>query len=397
MSSRNLVGRVVRLLFKNELHVQCSEYTVISMSLKSRVASLLKRPQPAQRTPEWYKARQTMVTASEASSCLYKSEKHTRAYVDQFNLANSFRFKDSEPLNPYDTREDYIIKKCSLFYNEYAYKDTVHTLWGKKYEDAASRLYCQLYNTSLLEFGLVPHARLKWLAASPDGITPDGVMLEIKCPKSRKIDPTKIPLYYWVQVQIQLEVCNLEQCDFIECEIKELDSLEEFVQSDAQHKGVCVQLPGSENDPKFVYPPPHISTTDMYLQWALEKLTELQDNDTGFQSSKVSYYVITKNCVQHIPRSREWFNNVRNEIKSTCELIQKLQANRDDFLKYKESIHELKNKVYLEKYHATECLIRDTDSTFVIGANSTTQSHVEPNTDPDVSPQQVSQQVCLID
>jgi putative phage-type endonuclease len=170
-----------------------------------------------------------MITASEASSCLFRSKKHCEPYVNEFGLVN-FKYKNTDPLNPYETREDYILKKASSFYGEYSYKDTVYTMWGKKYEDAASRLYCKLYNVKLHEFGLVPHAKIKWLAASPDGITEDGIMLEIKCPKSRKIDTTSIPLYYWIQVQIQLEVCNLEHCDFIECELEEFkDEIEALI------------------------------------------------------------------------------------------------------------------------------------------------------------------------
>ncbi|NDC95336.1 hypothetical protein EB118_15585 [bacterium] len=345
------------------------------MALRARVRALQKRPQPQQRTPEWYKARQTMITASEAASCLYKSEAHCKAYVDHFKLLN-FKYKDMDPLNPYENKQDYIIKKCSLYYDEYTYKDTVHTLWGKKFEDAASRLYCQLYSTNLLEFGLVPHGRLKWLAASPDGITSDGVMLEIKCPKSRKIDRSCIPLYYWVQVQIQLEVCNLENCDFIECELREFPSKADFITSECEHRGVTIQLPNTDNDPKFVYPPPTISSTFEYLRWTDETLQKLG------QDAKVTYYVILSHCVQRIPRSREWFNNVKGDIKSTFDIIQKLQGNREDFLKYKQSIHELKSKKYMDKYHQTECMINDNDSTFVMD--------IEPEKD-------TGQTVCLID
>ena len=45
---------------------------------------------------------------------------------------------------------------------------------------------------------------IEYLAASPDGITPDGVMLEIKCPLSREIKGIP-PIYYWQQMQQQLD------------------------------------------------------------------------------------------------------------------------------------------------------------------------------------------------
>ena len=36
-----------------------------------------------------------------------------------------------------------------------------------------------------------------------------------QCPKSRKIED-KIPSYYYPQVQMQLECCDLEVCDFVQ-------------------------------------------------------------------------------------------------------------------------------------------------------------------------------------
>ena len=45
----------------------------------------------------------------------------------------------------------------------------------------------------------------------------NGRMLEIKCPYSRVINGI-VPDNYEVQMQIQLEVCDLEICDFCKLE-----------------------------------------------------------------------------------------------------------------------------------------------------------------------------------
>jgi len=60
--------------------------------------------------------------------------------------------------------------------------------------------------------------------ASPDGIVITegekyGRLVEIKCPYSRKIEDNKIPNDYWIQMQIQMEVTNLSECEFVEVEI----------------------------------------------------------------------------------------------------------------------------------------------------------------------------------
>jgi putative phage-type endonuclease len=336
-------------------------------SNKVKVKALLKRPQPTQRSEAWYTARKTMITASEASSCLYRSKKHCQAYVEEFKLCN-FKYKDSEPLNPYETREDYIIKKAALFYDEYVYKDSIHTLWGKKYEDSASRLYCKLYNVKLLEFGLVPHGKLKWLAASPDGITEDGIMLEIKCPKSRKIDPTQIPLYYWIQTQIQLEVCNLDFCDFIECELEELLDetcfLEKTIKPD-QDIGITIQIPDTEADPKFVYPSSDVKTKQEYIDWKNNTVEQFNQQYPGKQIL-VTYYFISRYNITRISRSKLWFAEVKEDIKSTWDIIRNLQSDKEIYKKYKESIYVIKNKAYLHKYNTTECVIHDNNSTFFL-------------------------------
>jgi hypothetical protein len=37
----------------------------------------------------------------------------------------------------------------------------------------------------------------------------------LQCPKSREITP-EVPLYYIPQIQMQMEVCDLEVCDFVQ-------------------------------------------------------------------------------------------------------------------------------------------------------------------------------------
>ena len=338
--------------------------------LRKRVKVLQKKPQPEQRTPEWFAARQTRITASEAASCLFKSERMCKAYVEEFNLTN-FKYKDNEPLNPYETKQDYIIKKCTGFYGTVVFKDTPHTLWGKKYEEAAQRLYCQLNNTSVIEFGLLPHSRLKWLAASPDGITPDGIMLEIKCPKSRKLDPSAVPLYYWVQTQIQLETADLEHCDFLECEMEEALDFEDWMSRDLlphQHCGVLMRLASTGSEPKYIYPAVEVCTKEQYIEWIESKI---KDDNT----LTPEYYFITNYNNIRVKRSKEWFAAVRDDIKSTWDIIMRLQGSKEEFDKYKASIDAIKNQKFFDKYHSTSCMIEDDLTTFVV--NSFIDQNVE--------------------
>ena len=98
--------------------------------------------------------------------------------------------------------------------------------WGTKYEPVSVQYYEYIYDTTIEDFGCIPHKEYSFLAASPDGINTDqnnylfGRMLEIKNVVSREI--TGIPkMEYWIQMQLQMEVCNLNECDFLETKFVE--------------------------------------------------------------------------------------------------------------------------------------------------------------------------------
>jgi hypothetical protein len=96
-----------------------------------------------------------------------------------------------------------------------------------------------------------------YLGASPDGITEDGVMVEIKCPWRRKING-EIPLQYYYQIQGQLAVCALEECDYFECEFQ-AECAESLASHDgpAFERGVFVEVCyADETRPaQYFYPP----------------------------------------------------------------------------------------------------------------------------------------------
>jgi hypothetical protein len=108
------------------------------------------------------------------------------------------------------------------------------------------------------EFGCIEHPHIPGLGASPDGIIVEGPMkyvgrmVEIKCPTSREYDPYKIKYEYWVQMQIQMEVCDLEECDFIECWFKEVEKEAwETEPEDGRTKGIAYRVASPEGSSWF--------------------------------------------------------------------------------------------------------------------------------------------------
>jgi putative phage-type endonuclease len=102
------------------------------------------------------------------------------------------------------------------------------TQHGTLLEPLVRDLYDERTGRKSHEIGLVQHREYPWLGASPDGVTEDGLLIEIKCPLTRKIEK-KIPKHYWPQVQLQLEITDLEECDFIQYRPASEGKVEEFV------------------------------------------------------------------------------------------------------------------------------------------------------------------------
>ena len=165
--------------------------------LVKRVKELKLKPQPEQRTQEWFDLRRQMITASDWGAVLGK--------------------------NKYSSYKEVLKKKIK----PPKYVQSAATIWGTKYEEVATKIYERRNNVEVIEFGVIQHEEHSFLGASPDGITKEGIMLEIKCPYRRQITGIP-PEYYFCQVQGQLEICKLERCDFLECKLVEIEELEEY-------------------------------------------------------------------------------------------------------------------------------------------------------------------------
>ena len=153
-----------------------------------RVEQLLKLPQYEQRTKEWYEQRNNAITASDIPTVLGE--------------------------NNYKTPWNLFLDKCGGNAKPFVGNDA--TRWGNHYEDVAIEKYSELRDKKVLSFGLLIHPDYPWLGGSPDGITTDGILLEVKCPLSRKIVHGEVPHHYLSQVLLNLEICDLDVAHFIE-------------------------------------------------------------------------------------------------------------------------------------------------------------------------------------
>ncbi|MFA5196745.1 MAG: lambda exonuclease family protein [Bacteroidales bacterium] len=94
---------------------------------------------------------------------------------------------------------------------------------GVELEPQARQLYEGLFDCHIEQVGFVTpdidNEFVEWVGISPDGLTSDSGLIEIKCPKLTThlayIKGDKLPSEYKYQVYFQLYVTGLDYCDFI--------------------------------------------------------------------------------------------------------------------------------------------------------------------------------------
>lgn len=156
-----------------------------------QVAALLAIPQPEQRTPAWYEARHSRLTASDAATAL--------------------------GLNPYETSDALVLKKCGLGERFEGNEATAH---GERWEPFVRDKFCAETGLKCYEGGLLPHPTVPFLGGSPDGLLTNEegtycALLEIKAPLRRKITGV-VPVYYMPQLQLLMDICDLPEAYFVE-------------------------------------------------------------------------------------------------------------------------------------------------------------------------------------
>lgn len=175
---------------------------------QAHIRELLARPSLPQRTSAWYEQAYSLLTASEFGE-LYASE---RGYA---NLVLSKAM-------PPPLREGPSKLACPT-------ADMSAFDWGIRFEPLVKNVFSSLWSLEIAESGRVVHPTVPHLAASPDGLLLNaadpariGRLVEIKCPIRRTVDG-QIPFEYWCQMQIQMEVLDIDECEFLDVKFVSLE------------------------------------------------------------------------------------------------------------------------------------------------------------------------------
>ena len=263
----------------------------------------------------------------------------------------------------FKTREALLIEKTSKEPPRRFTSDIIE--WGVKYEPVATTFYEKLNNVSILEFGLVPHPEFKIFGASPDGICDSnsskdyiGRMLEIKCPPVRKFTK-EVPEHYWIQMQGQLECCNLEECDFLQVKLIEYNNdtdyqedkliedgiLKEGLTSDNLPKGLVLSFVSmnEKNETKYHYEYSEFyQRFDQLKEWSDKIILEYQHEYTEIKYHwwKINHYECTL-----VHRDREWWLQAMPEILNFWEDVEHYRKiGNQELLDKKEERKKKRNK-----------------------------------------------------
>lgn len=169
--------------------------------IQNMISNIEKIPIVEQKSPEWFRLREDMISASDAGYFLKKC-----------GISRAI-----------DTL------KIKLGLKNYVNSSAAPLMHGNTYEDVARAIYESRNKVTVFEHGILPSGT-NFIGASPDGIVVQchdssfecqskyGRLVEIKNPYSREID-NEVKPEYMVQILQQQYTTTLPICDFLELTI----------------------------------------------------------------------------------------------------------------------------------------------------------------------------------
>ncbi len=294
--------------------------------IEKKIQALREIPQPVQRTPEWYTFRWNLITASNA----------WKAFESQ-SAINQLIYEKCQPLKDFSIDTDVTeIKMVNT-------NTTLH--WGQKYEPLSVMMYEHMFDSKVEDFGCIQHPQYKFIGASPDGIIVQsntgryGRMLEIKNIVNREINgiPKK---EYWIQMQLQMEVCDLDECDFLETKFVEYPDYNSYINdavtasyngetfnsyvttANGSYKGTILHFYKKDGTPHYEYMPLDLWKPDDISKWSEETLQKYESEPYNYTYVKFIYWKLEKLSCVLVARNKEWFKNNVGQLEKVWNIIE---------------------------------------------------------------------------
>ena len=276
--------------------------------IDAKLAHIRGKPQPDQRTPEWYRFRHDLITASNAWKAFESPA-----------CRNQLIYEKCKPLQLSQEKKEYVNTASPMH-------------WGQKYEPVSRMIYEHLYNTRVADFGCLQHDTHAFLGASPDGINVDpasqryGRMLEIKNIVNR--DMTGIPKKeYWIQMQLQMETADLNECDFFETQFSEEDD-----DANEGNKATVALMTGTmiyfmkDGKPHYEYEPIGCkpSESEAWFNDAMER------NQAHMWMKTIHWRLEKMSCVL-VLRNKFWFRHAIRTLDELWRTVIQERSNPDGY------------------------------------------------------------------
>lgn len=306
-------------MFSVKKYMNSAGYESTDATVKTKLKELANLPQPVQRTPEWYEMRIQLLTATAISKLFFSDARTNSVIYEKCGGGSGFGGGGG-----------------GAFVSE---RDPRH--WGQKYEPVTRTIYETIYNARIKEYGCIRHRQYPFIGASPDGIniyphsSKYGRLVEIKNIVNREIicEPSE---EYWIQMQIQMEVCDLDICDFVETRFKEWTEEEYFRHTQilveeepstpsVEFHGIILQFIHKDNihDIHYEYMPlfhtgvvPCMKKIEKWRNNVIKKCRETH------LFVKTLYWYLDEISVVVVLRNRVWFSKALPEITRVWNTIE---------------------------------------------------------------------------
>lgn len=309
----------------------------MDMEKKKDILDALRNTvQPEQRTDEWYNQREEKITASSFGKIKTLASQRTLAFQKATQIRERETRKQRKPSG----------RACE---------------WGVMFEDVCKQVYEHICKGAVVEeFGLLSHPDYPFIGASPDGICNEkstdeyvGRLVEFKAPFSRPLKKDTVPEEYLAQIQGQLEVTQLDCCDYLECAFKTESRTEALLRQNANNKkhiqGFIIQPYTSIGQTNYIYSPLN-DITDSTLT------TCLTTHHYTLDQVHITYWYMYDYQKILVYRNHEWFaNQLFPQLQTTFDMLTKF-LQHDEMYQTEFEKRKQKKKSKVQK---VECLFRN--------------------------------------
>ena len=246
----------------------------------SHIDAIMARPQVPQRTPAWFAQGKEVLTASEFATIFGSPRAVGQLVMHKVPIA-------AEEAPPTSNRLACL--SCEMTSLD----------WGVRFEPVVKQILNNRWGATIQDTGRLMHPTDTHLAASPDGIIMTatdpariGRLVEIKCPIRRAVGEG-VPFEYWCQMQIQMEVTGIDECEYVEVKLQSLE------------KGVT-DLSGVEPH-GYVWLLQNPTTFEMRYAYTVQERAELEA--TSWDTVEKIPWLIDDFYAVTVVRDRAWFES----------------------------------------------------------------------------------------